>query len=97
MYRSLDGSFSAEFSIYNEKFKQTILDEHLQKTKLPFYVSWMLIVLKFLYYKLKLIDKTTFSYYKKKIMGFMIGLPDDQFVVFDSNPSTIKNRTYDIL
>lgn len=97
MYRSFDGSFSAEFSIYNEKFKQTILDEHLQKTTLPFYASWMLIVLKFLYYKLKLMDKKNFSYYKKKIMSFMIGLPDDQFVVFDSNPTTIKNHNYDIL
>ena len=97
MYKSPDSSFSAEFSIYNEKFKQEILDEHLEKTILPFYASWMLIVLKFFYYKLNLIDKNTFSYFKKKIMSFMIGLPDDQFVVLDSNPTTIKNHNYDIL
>jgi predicted nucleotidyltransferase len=97
MYKGPDESFSAEFSIYNEKFKQAILDEHLQKTTLPFYASWMLIVLKFLYYKLQLMDRSTFSYFKKKIMSFMIGLPDDQFVVLDSSPSTIKNHAYEIL
>jgi hypothetical protein len=97
MYRSADGDFSAEFSIYNEKFKQGILDEHLQKTTLPFYALWCLIVLKLIYYKLNLINRETFSYFKKKIMSFMIGLPDDQFVVLDSNPSSIKNHNYDIL
>ena len=42
-------------------------------------------------------DRSTFSYFKKKIMSFMIGLPDDQFVVLDSSPGTIKNHTYEIL
>jgi len=100
MYRSPDGSFSAEFSIYNQKFKHLILEEHLKKTILPFYASWMLIVLKFLYYKLNLIEKETFGYLKKNIMSFMIGLPDDQFVVLDSKhlPSTKDNyANYDVL
>jgi hypothetical protein len=96
MYKSPDGSFAAEFSIYNEKHKQSVLDEHLKKTNLPFYATWMLIVLKFLFYELKVVDKYTFMYLKKKIMSFMIGLPDDQFVVLDSNHKTIKHHRYEI-
>jgi len=94
MYRSPDGTFSAEFSIYNQKFKQSILDEHLHKTSLPFYASWMLVILKFLYYKLNLMDKKTFGFLKKKIMTFMIGLPDDQFVVLDSKHVQNKKDNY---
>jgi len=97
MYKSSDGSFAAEFSIYDEKFKQDILREHLMKTQLPFYASFMLIVLKFFYYKLKIIPSETFSYLKKKIMTFMIGMPDDQFLVLDSKIETIKYHNYDVL
>jgi len=97
MYNSPDGLFSAEFSIYDEKFKQDVLREHLMKTKLPFYAYWMLIAIKFLYYKLKLLSRETFTYLKKKIMSLMIGLPDDQFIVLDSNIETIKYYDYDVL
>jgi predicted nucleotidyltransferase len=92
MYKNSKNNFSAEFSIYNEKFKQYILNEHLQKTTFPFYISWMLIILKFLYYKFEIIDKYTFSYLKKKIMSFMIGLPDDKFVVIDYKQTIIKKH-----
>jgi hypothetical protein len=97
MYKNPDGTFAAEFSIYNEKFKQGVLDEHISKISLPFYASWMLIILKFLYYKLKIVDKSIFTYLKKKIMSLMIGLPDDEFIVLDSKPTTIKNHDYDVL
>ena len=96
MYKSLDGSFSAEFSVYNEKFKQVILDEHIMKTHLPVYASWMLVLLKLLYYKLHLLEKNTFIYLKKKIMSFMIGLPDDDFIVLDSKLETIRRDDFNI-
>ena len=53
------------------------------KTELPFYASFLLIMLKFLYYNLKIVDKNTFTYWKKKILSVGIGLPDDQFVVLE--------------
>ena len=83
MYKHPSGLFSIEFSIYNEKYKQGVMDEHVSKTNLPFYASWLLLLLKWVYYKLKLISKETFTFLKKKILSFMIGLPDDQFVVFE--------------
>ena len=97
MYKSPDGSFVAEFSIYDEKFKKEILEEHLRKTELPFYASWALIVLKFFYYKLKLLDDKNFSYMKKTIMSLMIGLPRDEFIVVDSKTYRVKNPDYDVL
>jgi len=83
-YKNKEEEIFVEFSIYNEKYKQGILKEHLRKTNLPFYASWMLIVLKLLFYNLKILDKKTFTYLKKKILSVGIGLPDDQFVVFES-------------
>ena len=84
MYKNEEHNFNAEFSIYNEKYKQVILKEHLAKTILPFYATWMLIILKFFHYTIPLLDYKTFSYLKKKILTLGIGLPDDQFIVLDS-------------
>jgi predicted nucleotidyltransferase len=82
-YKNNEEKIFVEFSIYNEKYKQGVLKEHLLKTNLPFYASWFLILLKFLFYNLKIIDKKTFTYWKKKILSVGIGLPESQFVVFD--------------
>lgn len=82
-YKNKEEEIFVEFSIYNEKYKKGILKEHLMKTELPFYASWLLIILKFLFYNLKILDKNTFSYLKKKILSVGIGLPDDQFVVLE--------------
>lgn len=84
MYKNEEQNFNAEFSIYNEKYKQSILKEHLAKTILPFYATWMLILLKFFHYTIPLLEYKTFSYLKKKILTLGIGLPDDQFIVLDS-------------
>jgi len=84
MYKNEEQNFNAEFSIYNEKYKQGILKEHLAKTILPFYATWMLIILKFFHYTIPLLEYKTFSYLKKKILTLGIGLPDDQFIVLDS-------------
>lgn len=83
-YKNKEDGIFVEFSIYNEKYKKGILKEHLMKTELPFYASSLLIILKFLFYNLKILDKKTFSYLKKKILSVGIGLPDDQFVVLES-------------
>lgn len=96
MYRSPDDLFSAEFSIYDEKVKEPILVEHIKKTELPPYASFMLIILKIIYYKLHLLDETTFGYIKKQIMSFMIGMPRDEFVVLYSKTIPIKHTHYDV-
>jgi len=84
-YKSPSGDFQVEFSIYDEKYKKDILQEHLRKTVLPFYAIWMLTVLKILFYQMHFIDRKTFTYIKRKIMTLGIGLPDDDFVVLESS------------
>jgi hypothetical protein len=42
--------------------------------------------LKYLFYNLHIIPKETYRYLKKKTLGLMIGLPDDEFIVLDSKP-----------
>jgi predicted nucleotidyltransferase len=81
MYKNPELGVSVEISIYNEIYKEGILKEHKNKIILPFYASWMLIVLKYVYYNLKWMEKKTFAYWKKKILTLGIGLPDDEFIV----------------
>ena len=83
MYKSPEKGFNTEFSIYNEKIKYDILKEHNSKTVIPFYIIWLLVILKLLYYNLHFIDKKTFRYLKKKLLTIGIGLPDDDFIVID--------------
>ena len=83
MYKEPENNFFAEFSIYDEKFKKDVLETHNGKTVLPFYASVLLIILKFLYYKLHIISDNLYKLSKKKILNTMIGWQDDEFVVLD--------------
>jgi hypothetical protein len=84
MYKEPTNNFFAEFSIYDEKFKKDVLEEHNGKTVLPFYASVLLVILKFIFYKLHIIPDKLYTFTKKKILSLMIGLPDDEFVVLDT-------------
>jgi hypothetical protein len=83
MYKEPENDFMAEFSIYDEKYKEGVLEEHNKKSVLPIYASILLYILKFLYYQLHFISDKLYTFTKKKILSLMIGLPDDQFVVLD--------------
>ena len=83
MYKNPKKGILVEFSIYNEKYKEDVLREHNKKSVLPFYASWLLIILKFLFYKIQLLSKETFNYLKKKILTLAIGYPEEAFIVLD--------------
>jgi hypothetical protein len=85
-YKNPEKNIRVEFSIYNEKYKDGVLKEHLKKTILPFYATWLLIIIKFLFYNLKIIPKELYIYTKNKILSLVIGLPENDFVVLDENP-----------
>lgn len=84
MYKSPEKNFSAEFSIYNEKYKNNILYEHNDKRVIPFYATFLLIILKFLFYTLHIIPSDWYIKSKKFILSTMLFKKDDHFVVIDN-------------
>ena len=48
-YIEKENHLKVEFSIYNEKFKNLVLEEHRRKMDLPYYISFWLIILKYFY------------------------------------------------
>jgi hypothetical protein len=82
-YSEPENNFTAEISIYNEKDKEAVLIEHNSKSFLPFYISFFLIILKFLYYNVGIIPKDMYVYLKKIIMNNMVEGKDIEFVGID--------------
>jgi hypothetical protein len=67
-YKNLEENINAEFSVFNEKDKDGVLCEHNNKIHaVPLYIIIITIILKILYYNLNLMNKETFSYFKKKV------------------------------
>ena len=72
----------AEFAIYNEKFKQPITNEHNSKLNIPFYISFMLCLLKFLFYELHIISSHYYSYFKRCLFSYGLGYDGfDEFMI----------------
>jgi hypothetical protein len=72
---------NAEFSIYSDQYKKYVLEEHNSKVDFPFYFTWILNILKFLYYELNILPKETFSYLKNKTINFAVGLTNDDIFI----------------
>jgi hypothetical protein len=50
-YNNPEEQIVAEFSIYNEKFRDTIIKEHTRKFVLPIYITVLLYIIKLFYYR----------------------------------------------
>lgn len=85
MYVDPQKEFKIEFSIYNERYKPNVLAEHIKKTVLPWYCTFLLLILKTLYYKIGILPEDIFSYLKKKVLTFCIGEADAEFVSIEPN------------
>jgi predicted nucleotidyltransferase len=83
MYKEPEKNFITELSIYNEKFKHGILEEHNGKKELPFYATILLIILKTLFYTLHIIPSEWYIYCKNIILTTLICKKEDDFVVLD--------------
>ena len=81
MYLQPEHNFAAEFSIYEEKYKDDILSIHKSKSSIPFYATFILIIVKFLYYTLNIIPSSLYSSCKKFFLNGGIGRIDEEFVV----------------
>jgi predicted nucleotidyltransferase len=74
-----DGKFSYDILIYNDKYKNELLENMKDMINLPFYIVFCLIILKYLYYNFKLISKNCFvklkmliftSYFSNKLLPY---------------------------
>ena len=80
MYETPELSLPIEFSIYNEKNKKQVLQQHNSKVDLPFYITFMLLILKTIYYKLHLIKQPMYANIKNTILSTFIGRNNDYFI-----------------
>jgi predicted nucleotidyltransferase len=73
-----------EFAIYNEKSKEDIIEFQNSTINIPFYVRWLLSMLKFLYYQLNIISLPSYAYFKRKIFAYTkknVDGENEQFIV----------------
>ena len=70
-YKEPENNFKTELSIYDIKYKDDILYEHGRKTNLPFFVSMLLIIIKFLYFNIGIIPKNIYLNIKDSIMNLV--------------------------
>jgi len=81
MYKEPQHNLAAEISIYDEKYKDSILQQHNGKRVLPFYATYALIIIKYLYYSLNIMPREWYIYLKNIILTKLIFLKDTDFVV----------------
>ena len=91
-YEDISNNFITEISIYNNKDKDEVLLEHNSKSIFPFYISFFLIILKYFYYKFGIISNSTYIYFKKLLMNYMIEGKDIEFVGIDILEQSHYNR-----
>lgn len=79
-YKEPYNNFSVEISIYNENVKYEVLKEHNLKMNIPIYTSFLLIIIKYLYYNFSLLSKSNYKYLKGLIINYLIEGRDVEFV-----------------
>ena len=82
-YIDTENSLTVEISVFNEKYKETILTEHKSKFNLPFYITWFLMFLKVLHYNLGILPIYYYSLIKKIITNTFYDGNKSEFVVID--------------
>jgi len=79
-YKNESLDLKVEFSIYNEKYKNDVLESHEYKTNLPLHIVILLYLLKFTYYKLQIIESKMYRKYKNYILTDLINYKNHIFV-----------------
>jgi len=74
--------FRTEISIFNEKNKDLVLNEHTRKFHIPFFISILIIILKFFYYQLGIVPVKCFKFCKDYLINNAFDKPSE-FLVID--------------
>lgn len=83
-YKNPEKQIVAEFSIYNEKFRDTVIKEHQRKFVLPIYITVLLYIIKLFYYTIPLLSHKLYGKWKRFLLSRGIGEDLDKFMVLDS-------------
>jgi predicted nucleotidyltransferase len=81
IYREPEHNLAVEIAVYDEKYKNGILQEHNGRRDLPFYATYALVIIKYLFYSLNIMSKEWYVYFKNLILTKLIFLKEDDFVV----------------
>jgi hypothetical protein len=74
------GDINVEMSIYNNKYKSLVMEDHQSDAFLPLHISILLIIIKFLYYNLNIIPNKIY----KRCKQFLMNDNDElKFIMFD--------------
>jgi predicted nucleotidyltransferase len=71
-----------EFTIFNNKYKKYLLNDQNIVNNFPFYIIFLLVILKLLYYYLGVISKKTFHKYKNTIINTTLGENISKTIVY---------------
>jgi len=75
-----------ELEFFQEKFKKTILREHIAKiNQLPYYVLVLSYIMKWLFYQVGAISSGTFITLKNYLYSTLSGFPEDKFLVLPNH------------
>lgn len=70
-----------EMFVYNEKFKDLIIQYIRIPLNTPFYILWILYILKFIYYTIPILPKNIYIYLKTLCIKKLIINKDSEFLV----------------
>ena len=71
-----DEHLTTELLVFNEKYKQNVIRDHSSKFVLPFYISYLLVILKFMYYKLNLVSRDLYVKLKRFLLNSIENGPE---------------------
>lgn len=80
-YKDERNTIEAEISVYNNKYKNLVLEDHNKAKNLPLYISIILLIVKFCYYKLGIISEDV---YKKLKLNLVNPGSEYKFILVDS-------------
>ena len=80
-YNDEINKINIELSVYNDKYKTIVLDDHANCNYLPFYVTISLLIIKFFYYTLGIMPNTVY----KRLKRFLMNKNDElKFILVDN-------------
>ena len=69
IYSSNDLKLKTEITVYSNKYKNVVLKDDNAVINIPFYIVFILFILKILYYQLSVLDKQQFNFYKCNLIN----------------------------